>query len=91
MANVMEFPDTVEEFMEQYRVTDTDHVYSNGTDYVPIFRMKQWFEHLQPKTNADRFKAMSDMEIASFFYWDVDGSGKTQRQWLEWLRQECAE
>lgn len=41
------------------------------------------------QTNADRFRAMSDMEIASFFYWDVDGSGKTQWQWLEWLRQEC--
>ena len=47
------------------------------------------YEPPQPKTNADRFKAMSDMEIASFFYWDVDGSGKTQWQWLEWLRQEC--
>lgn len=41
------------------------------------------------KTNSDRFRAMSDMEIASFFYWDVDGSGKTQWQWLDWLRQEC--
>lgn len=45
--------------------------------------------HKEPQTNSDRFRAMSDMEIASFFYWDVDGSGKTQWQWLEWLRQEC--
>lgn len=42
---VMMFPDTVEEFMEQYKMTDTEHIYSNGTDYVPIFRMRQWFEH----------------------------------------------
>ena len=47
------------------------------------------YEPPQPKTNFDRFRAMSDMEIASFFYWDVDGSGRTQWQWLEWLRQEC--
>ena len=27
------------------KMTDTEHVYSNGTEYVPIYRMKQWFEH----------------------------------------------
>ena len=47
MADVMTFPKTVDEFMEQYKVVDEDHVYSNGTAYVPIFRMKQWFEHLK--------------------------------------------
>lgn len=31
--------------MEQYKMTDTEHVYSNGTEYVPIYRMKQWFDH----------------------------------------------
>ena len=45
MGDCMHFPDTVEEFMEQYKMTDTEQVYSNGTEYVPIFRMKQWFEH----------------------------------------------
>lgn len=46
MPDMMDFPDTVEEFMEQYKVTDTKQIYSNGTEYVPIFRMKQWFEHI---------------------------------------------
>ena len=45
MGDTMTFPATVEEFMEQYKMTDTEHVYSNGTEYVPIYRMKQWFEH----------------------------------------------
>ena len=45
MGNMMTFPAFVEEFMEQYKMTDTEHVYSNGTEYVPIYRMKQWFEH----------------------------------------------
>ena len=45
MSDMMTFPATVEEFMEQYKMTDTEHVYSNGTEYVPIYRMKQWFEH----------------------------------------------
>ena len=45
MGDMMAFPATVEEFMEQYKMTDTEHVYSNGTEYIPIYRMKQWFEH----------------------------------------------
>lgn len=47
MSDCMAFPDTVEEFMEQYKVVDTDGVYmSKVAELVPIFRMKQWFEHL---------------------------------------------
>ena len=47
MGEMMTFPASVEEFMDQYKMTDTEHVYSNGTEYVPIYRMKQWFEHCQ--------------------------------------------
>ena len=56
MNDCMTFPDTVEEFMEQYKVVDTEHIYTNGSEFVPIFRMKQWFEHLpsaQPKPCED--------------------------------------
>ena len=45
MSDCMTFPDTVEEFMEQYKIVDTEQIYTNGTELVPIFRMKQWFEH----------------------------------------------
>lgn len=47
MANtMMMFPDTVEEFMEQYKIVDTEQIYTNGTELVPIFRMKQWFDYI---------------------------------------------
>lgn len=47
MSDCMTFPDTVEEFMEQYKIVDTDGIYmSKGAELVPIFRMRQWFEHL---------------------------------------------
>ena len=45
-GDVMQFPKTIEEFMEEYKVVDTEHVYINGTELVPIFLMKQWFEHI---------------------------------------------
>ena len=55
MGECMEFPDTVEEFMEQYKLVDTEEVYSNGCEFVPIFRMKQWFEH-----QTDRMKFVQE-------------------------------
>lgn len=45
-AESMSFPETVDEFMEQYKIVDTEQVYTNGVELVPIFRMQQWFEHL---------------------------------------------
>ena len=56
MGDVMAFPASVEEFMEQYKMTDTEHVYSNGTEYVPIYRMKQWFEHLKGDKHMDNYE-----------------------------------
>ena len=53
MADVMIFPKSVDEFMEQYKVVDKDYVYSNGTAFIPIFRMKQWFEHLEAEAEED--------------------------------------
>lgn len=48
----MQFPETVEEFMEKYKIIDTERIYTNGIELVPIFRMQQWFEHLNTKTES---------------------------------------
>lgn len=74
MGEMMHFPDTVEEFMELFKVIDSDHVYSNGIEFVPIFRMQQWFEHLkaQPKTEGDKIRSMSDEELAELWWERVD-------------------
>ena len=42
MPDTMSFPKTLDEFMEQYKIVDTEQVYTNGTELVPIFRIKQW-------------------------------------------------
>lgn len=49
MSDMQTFPETVDEFMECYKVVDKEQVYTNGIELVPIFRMKQWFEHLEQK------------------------------------------
>lgn len=45
MLEKMVFPETVEEFMDEYKIIDSDEVYTNGAALVPIFRMNQWFDH----------------------------------------------
>ena len=36
---------SLEDLMESYKMVDVDQVYSNGTEFVPIFRVKQWLEY----------------------------------------------
>lgn len=43
--DLMQFPETVEEFMDSYKIVDTEQIYTNGAELVPIYRMAQWFEH----------------------------------------------
>lgn len=54
MSECMTFPDTVEEFMDSYKIVDTEQVYTNGTEMVPIYRMRQWFEH-ESELNFDEW------------------------------------
>ena len=51
MGDCMTFPATFEEFAEEYKIVDSKEVYTNGTELIPIFRVKQWLEHKQYYTN----------------------------------------
>lgn len=53
-GDMMEFPETVEEFMDDYKVVDSEGIYmSKGAELVPIFRMNQWFDHEMAKKLED--------------------------------------
>ena len=60
MSDMMEFPETVKEFMEEYKIVDRDEVYTNGAELVPIFRMEQWFEHEKAKEMTKAYKLVLD-------------------------------
>lgn len=49
MGDCMTFPATFEEFAEEYKIVDSQEVYTNGTELIPIFRVKQWLEHQATK------------------------------------------
>lgn len=49
--NNMCFPKTWEEFRKQYRIVDTEKVYTNGAEMIPTFRVKQWLDHMESEQN----------------------------------------
>lgn len=49
MAETMSFPKTLDEFMQQYKIVDTEKVYTNGAELIPIFRIEQWEDAHEPK------------------------------------------
>lgn len=66
MADLMTFPDTVEEFMNSYKMVDREQIYSNGVEYVPIFRMEQWFEHEKyMRSESERDAALSSEDFGT--------------------------
>ena len=44
-GDCMTFPKTVQEFIEQYSITDKEHVYTNGAVLIPVYRVEQMLEH----------------------------------------------
>lgn len=53
MGEQMEFPETFEQFAKVYGLKDDKEVYTNGVDLIPIFRVKQWLEHLETETESE--------------------------------------
>lgn len=47
MDEIIDFPDTFDEFCEQFQITDNEKIYSNGIEFIPVFRVKQWLEHIE--------------------------------------------
>lgn len=47
----MDFPDTFDEFAKDYGFKDKDEVYTNGSELIPVFRVKQWLEHISITKN----------------------------------------
>lgn len=49
-SNTMDFSNTFDafdEFAKFYSIKDSDQVYTNGCEMIPVFRVKQWLEHFK--------------------------------------------
>lgn len=49
MANMMIFPETIDEFIDNYSFFDKEQIYTNGGRLIPVFRIYQALEHYFPE------------------------------------------
>ena len=49
----MEFPNTFEEFLNEYSFKDSDKVYTNGSELIQTFRVMQGYEHFVKQIRAE--------------------------------------
>lgn len=59
MNEKMTFPNTLDEFIEEYSFIDDKEFYTNGSELIPTFRIKQWEEH-KTKEKQDLIKYLED-------------------------------
>lgn len=45
MGETMDFPDSPINFIESYSFIDRKEIYTNGSELVPLFRVKQMLDH----------------------------------------------
>ena len=48
-GEMMTFPESPQEFIEQYSFTDKEKVYTNGSELIPVFRVHQMLEYYTRK------------------------------------------
>lgn len=62
MGEIMEFPKTIEEFIEKYSFKDEKQIYTNGSVLLPVFRVKQMIDHYfsKPKIVSNSIRSDTD-------------------------------
>ena len=53
MDDCMMFPKDWHDFLKSYSFTDSEKVYTNGSELIPVFRVEQLFEHLMAEKQAE--------------------------------------
>ena len=49
MADMMSFPETIDEFIDDYSFFDNEQIYTNGGRLIPVFRIYQALAHYVPE------------------------------------------
>lgn len=52
MSDCMYFPEDWKIFLHDYSFQDSKHIYTNGSELIPTFRVEQLIEHLLAKKSS---------------------------------------
>lgn len=94
MNQQMEFPDTFEEFAEQYGFIDREEIYTNASWLIPVHRVTQWLEHINKptqmidKSNFRQEQYKADTDTAYQCGYEAD---KSDNSVLEDIKKMIAE
>ena len=50
-GEMMQFPNNMKQFLDEYSFLDRERIYTNGSLLIPTFRAEQALEHYVPKWN----------------------------------------
>ena len=53
MEDIMEFPNTMKEFIDSYSFKDSKEIYTNGAELISVFRVEQGLEHYAKEIRAN--------------------------------------
>ena len=55
MADMMKFPEIIDDFIDEYSFFDKEQIYTNGGRLIPVFRIYQALEYYIPELlNIDK-------------------------------------
>jgi hypothetical protein len=74
MGDVMTFPKEPKEFIDQYSFRDSEQVYTNGSELIPVFRVKQMLDHYLPEQARSIVKKLEDMRYNNIDTHIFDGA-----------------
>ena len=64
MADMMTFPETIDDFIDEYSFFDKEQIYINGGRLIPVFRIYQALEHYIPELlNIDKKFLFDNMDF----------------------------
>ena len=74
MGDVMNFPKEPKDFIESYSFRDIERVYTNGSELIPVFRVKQMLEHYLPEQARSIVKKIEEMRYNNIDTHIFDGA-----------------
>ena len=71
MADIMEFPNTMKEFIDSYSFKDSKEIYTNGAELISVFRVEQGLEHYAKEIRANAIDDLME-KVSECFISDAD-------------------
>jgi hypothetical protein len=74
MADTMNYPKTMKEFIDEFSFKDSEEIYTNGVELVPVVRVEHAFEHYSKEicnATIDEFAERMSLVISETIIWGI--------------------